>query len=96
MLQKMTYYAPYELIIYVKQKCYFYFRKGDFLLIFVNFYASFPSFWQIFATRIRIRIIYTVRIRVAETIWIRSDPDPQFYCKSDYRENDLMIQNNDF
>ena len=55
---KMT-YAFYELILFmcVKQKCNLYFQKYYILVIFVEFYASFPWFLQFFATRIRIRII---------------------------------------
>ena len=36
------------LFMCVKHKCLFYFQKYDILLIFVDFYVSFPWFWLIF------------------------------------------------
>ena len=43
----------------VEQKCNFNFQEYNLMVIFVDFYASFPWFWLFFfANRIRIRIIH--------------------------------------
>ena len=52
MLQKMNYFVLYENIIYVSYTKKF---KNVILLIFVNFYVSFPWFGSFFVIRIRIR-----------------------------------------
>ena len=41
MLQRITYYALYELIIYVHYLCHFYFQTYDILMIFIDFYVSY-------------------------------------------------------
>ena len=78
MLEKMS---VYELIFMCfKQKSNLYFFKYDILLIFIDFYVSFPCFWQIFATRIR--IIDTDP--GGQMIRIRPDPDPHHWTKPIY------------